>query len=110
MNTETINWPKIIVLILLTLLIMRLVSWGFAWALRRAFRLSPKAAAIASNLISFGIFSLWLFLDLEVGEPLDWEAVLFGAVVFGIFLSFDLLWIRRKRKEAKGAEVSRKRR
>jgi len=100
MDTETINWPKIITLILLTLLIMRLVSWGFAWALRRAFRLSPRAVAIASNAISFGIFALWLFLELEIGEPLDWEAILFGAVVFGIFLSFDLLWIRRKRNVA----------
>ncbi len=97
MDAETINWPKITALLLITLVVMRLVSWALAWLLRRAFRVPPVTAAVGSNAISLGIFVLWQFLELEVGEPLDWEAIIFGGVVFGVFLAYDLLWLRRKR-------------
>lgn len=105
-NTAHVNWPRISVLILLTLLVLRLVSWSIAWIIRRLFRLGSRPAAIASNAIGFALFVLWLYLDLESGEPIDPAAVLFGGLVFASFVIFDLLRARWRSKKTERENIS----
>ncbi len=98
-HPANVNWSKISALIVLTLLVLRLVSWSIAWVIRRLFRFGSGAAAVASNTLGFAFFVLWLYLDLESGEPVDPAAVLFGGLAFGFFLIFDLLRARWKSKK-----------
>ena len=97
------GWPKLVLLLALTVLLMRLLSWGLHWVAHRLLRLGPGASVVAANLTALAIFVAALFLDLEEGEPMDGEAVAFGAVVFGLLLLVDWLRARRRAGSQTGA-------
>lgn len=86
---------KITAILLLVILAMRLASWAVAWAIRKA-GIKARSAAVIANAACFVAFAGWLYSDLLQGEPMDWAAVLFGAVVFGGCAALDLMRIRRR--------------
>jgi hypothetical protein len=91
------RYLKVGALLFATLAGMRLASWALAWGLLRALRSKEPVAAVVSNSVACAGFILLLYLSLLPGEPMDFAAVVFGVVVFGIYTAWDLLRIRRKR-------------
>lgn len=96
---------KISFLLLLTLGAMRLVHWSLWKVLTKIPRVTRAAAAVAASAICLAGFVSLLFVGLEKGEPVDPNAIVFGAAVFTIFAMVDIWRARRLRAAAK-AEVA----
>jgi hypothetical protein len=100
------KWLRIAGWLVLTLVAMRLVSWALAWVAGRLLRLDARFAAILANLTAFLLFVLLLYEQLEPGEPVDRAAVVFGAVVFLIYLAIDWFWMPWKTRARGPASVA----
>lgn len=87
------KWMKIAALLLLALALMRLCSWGLGWMLTKVLHINSKASAIVSNITAFFLFALLLYSDLEKGELVDTNAILFGVVVFAVYATTDMFWV-----------------
>lgn len=87
------KWLKLGGLLLLTLVVMRLVSWALGWLVTKLLRMDVRIAAILANLVSFLLFAWLLNRQLEPGEPVDRAAVAFGAIVYLIYLAIDFFWV-----------------
>ncbi len=83
---------KLIILLVLTVVVMRLGSWLIGWLLGLLLNCRPTILRLLSNLLGFAAFSALLILNRYPGEPLDFEAVLFGAIVFAVCFASDLNW------------------
>jgi hypothetical protein len=86
---------KILVLLLLTVAVMRLVSWSLLWLLGRVSRRDSIYPRLASNVLALCAFAAFLVVDSVPGETLDLQALAFGVVVFGIFFGLDARWLPR---------------
>jgi drug/metabolite transporter (DMT)-like permease len=76
------KWLKIALLLTLVLAAMRATSWVIAGLLRRC-GMAPVPSAVAASVTGLALFAGLLAWNLLPGEPMDWNAVLFGAAVFG---------------------------
>jgi hypothetical protein len=85
------KWLKIGVLVILVLAAMRAASWSISWLLRRV-RVGARTSAVLGNLAGFALFAGLLGWNLLPGEPIDWDALLFGAIVFAVYGAVD--WSR----------------
>lgn len=83
---------KLALLLLLTLACMRAASWFFGWLLSLAFKGSAGWTSLVSNGICLGVFAGLLCLSLMPGETMDYAALVFGAVVYALYLGMDLKW------------------
>jgi hypothetical protein len=83
---------KVALELLLTLAVMRFLSWGLGWALFRVVRKGPFRVSLIANAAALAIFAGFIVWNLAPGEPLDYEAVTFGAVVYLLCLVSDLKW------------------
>jgi hypothetical protein len=83
---------KICALLLLTLGVMRVVSWAVAWMMAQMSPVRIRPIVIASNVAGFGLFALLLWWNSMPGEGLDIPALLFALVVFGIYGISDMYW------------------
>ena len=83
---------KVAVLLVLVLLAMRVTSWALQWAVLRLPRARGRVAVAAGNLAAFALFSVLVWQNLAPGEPMDTDALLFGAVVFALCATADLFW------------------
>ena len=86
------RWFRLVLLVLLTLGVMRAGSWILGWILSKLSRAGARFATIASNALAFLLFVGLLLWNLYPGEPLDLSAVIFAAVVYGIYGFTDLYW------------------
>lgn len=85
------RWLKIGALLVITLAVMRAISLALGWAMIRLVGADVRIAAVASNAVACTAFVLLLYFTLLPGEPMDFAAVAFGVVVFGIYATWDLL-------------------
>lgn len=83
---------KVILLLLLTLLVMRLVSWAAGWVISRLFHRDGRGARLGANLAGLGLFTGLLIIDRMPGEIFDSSAFIFGIVVFTSWAALDLKW------------------
>ncbi len=83
---------KLVVLVLLTVAVMRLASWLIGWLLSRLFKRNSVFLLFSASLLAFGCFVVFLMVNRIPGEFLDFEALTFGAIVFGICFATDLKW------------------
>ena len=86
------KWLKISLLLLLTLAVMRAGSWAIAWAAVRLAAANVRFAAVLANSVAFAAFVIFLYLNLLPGEPVDWQAIAFGFIVFSIYTATDFAW------------------
>jgi hypothetical protein len=91
---------KVTLELLLTLAVMRLLSWGLGWVLSRVLRKGPFRVSLIANAAALAIFAGFIAWDLAPGEPFDYEAVTFGAVVYLLCLVSDLKWRPWQRQPA----------
>jgi hypothetical protein len=92
------RWLKIGALLVITLAVMRAFSWALGWAMIRLVGADVRIAAVVSNTVACTAFVVFLYFSLSPGEPMDFAAVFFGVVVFGIYTAWDLfrsLWKRK---------------
>ena len=82
---------KVVALLLLTLLVMRCVSWALGWGLSRA-GANPRTSALLANVSALAIFAGFIAWNLMPGEPFDYAAFTFGVVVYAVWLLVDLKW------------------
>jgi hypothetical protein len=83
---------KVALLVLLTLAVMRAVSWGVGWVVARAWRTRPAPIALAANATSLAAFAAFLVWNLMPGEPFDYAPLAFGVVVYLACFLADLWW------------------
>ena len=83
---------KVVLELLLTLAVMRLLSWGLGWMLFRVVKQGPFRVSLIANAAALAIFAGVIVWNLAPGEPFDYEAVTFGAVVYLLCLLSDLKW------------------
>lgn len=102
---------KVALELLLTLAVMRLLSWGLGWVLFRVVRKGPLRVSLIANAAAFAIFAGFIAWNLAPGEPFDYEAVTFGAVVYLLCLLSDLKWRpwQRGRAQQQVPEAGRER-
>lgn len=86
------KWLRLFVLLLLTLAAMRAGSWALGWALAKLAHAEARFTSAVSNAVAFLLFIGLLLWNLYPGEPVDIAAVVFGAVVFGVYGLTDLYW------------------
>jgi hypothetical protein len=86
---------KILVLLLLTVAVMRLVSWFLLWLLGRVSKRDSIYLRLASNVLALCAFAALLVVDSVPGETLDRQALVSGVVVFGVFFGLDVRWLPR---------------
>ncbi len=84
------RWLKIGALLVITLAVMRAISWALGWAMIRLVGADARIAAVVSNTVACTAFVLLLYFSLLPGEPMDFAAAAFGVVVFGIYTAWDL--------------------
>ena len=98
------HFLKVTFLLVLTLGIMRVASWTLGWLSFRLARASQLGSTLIGNIGGLGLFIAFLSWNLMPGEPFDFEATLFGVVVFAIYQALDLKWClwgaRRKKPNA----------
>jgi len=92
-----LHWFKILCLVLLTLLLMRLVSWVPLALFRRHLRWNGWKPALVSNIIGLAAFLVFLRAQAVPGELVDPAAAVFGVVVYTGFLLADLYLHKRSR-------------
>ena len=83
---------KIVALIVLVLAVMRVASWTLGWAVMKFAPHRVRLVVAAANAAAFAIFAGLLAADLAPGEPVDYQALAFGLVVFTMFCLIDLRW------------------
>lgn len=83
---------KVVLELLLTLAVMRAVSWAIGCVLFRVSTMTPLPAAIVANVVALVIFTAFLVYNLLPGEPFDLAAFTFGLVVYAACLLVDLRW------------------
>jgi len=83
---------KVALLVVLTLALMRVISWALAWPLMRWCPGQTGAVMVAAN--AGGLLVFWGFLHWNhlPGEFLDYSAAIFGLVVYSLFSGIDLKW------------------
>jgi hypothetical protein len=84
---------KVVALLIVTLGIMRTISWLAGWLLHRARGRTTSVSAPLANLLALGAFAAWLFWNLSPGEPFDYAPVIFGAAVYASYSLMDLKWL-----------------
>lgn len=94
---------KVAVELLLTLAVMRCLSWGLGWMLSRAVKKGPFRVSLAANAAALAIFAGFIVWNLAPGEPFDYEAMTFGAVVYMLCLLSDLKWRPWQRQPAQSS-------
>ncbi len=94
---------KISGLLSLVIAIMRLASWVLNWLFERVIRVSGRTAAVAANVTCFAIYIIWRYEDSRSVGGIDWSEIIFGAVVWGTCLIFDLTRARRRASSASTA-------
>lgn len=102
---------KIVLLLLLTLLVMRLVSWAAGWVISRLFHRYGRGARLGANLAGLGLFIGLLIIDRMPGEFFDTSAFIFGIVVFTAWAALDLKWwpwAPRQPRDAARAQLLRR--
>jgi hypothetical protein len=83
---------KIVLELLLTLAVMRSISWTLGWLLSRVWRTETWRGALIANVVALAVFTAFLVWNLVPGEPFDREAFAFGLVVYLLFFLADLKW------------------
>jgi hypothetical protein len=83
---------KIAFLLLLTLAVMRGASWLLGWLAFRFAGAPRNASTFLGNGVACGLFTAAQFWNRMPGEPIDLAALVFGAVVFGVYQLLDLRW------------------
>lgn len=86
---------KLVSFVLLTLLVMRLVSWAILWLLTRLFHHNSVGIRLTANLLALCAFVALLVFDRMPGEILDPQAFVFGLIVFALFFTADRKWLPR---------------
>lgn len=87
------------VLLLLTLAVMRVVSWSLGWLLARIAGTKRLWIALVSNGLAFMAFAGVLVTQRIPGELIDASALTFGVIVFTTYALIDIRWARWGRKE-----------
>ncbi len=88
-----LHWLKVAWLLLLTLIAMRLLSWGPMWVCGKVTKSTNWKPALLFNGIAWSLFIAFLRWQMMPGEPFDTAAAIFGAVVYLVFFIVDLLWL-----------------
>ena len=83
---------KVALELLLTLAVMRAISWGLGWALFRVAKARPLPGALIANAVALACFVAFVVWNLAPGEPFDYEASAFGVGVYVLYLLIDLKW------------------
>ncbi len=83
---------KVVVLLLLTLAVMRAVSWLLGWGIFRVRKRTGPRALLAANLLALAAFAGFLAWNAIPGELMDYAALAFGGVVYAVFFLIDLKW------------------
>jgi hypothetical protein len=83
---------KVIVLLLLTLSVMRSVSWSIGWLLKHHTETKRLWIAVMSNTAGLIVFAGFLVTQRIPGEVIDLSALLFGFMVFTTYSLIDLRW------------------
>ena len=86
---------KLIFLIVLTIAIMRLVSWSLLWLLGWVLKRNSFYLPLAANVMALCAFVAFLRVDSVTGELLDLQALAFGVIVFTMFFLLDVKWLPR---------------
>ena len=92
---------KIAFELLLTLAVMRVLSWGLGWLLFRVAKAGPFVGSLIANAASLAIFMGFIVWNLAPGEPFDYEASAFGVVVYLLCLLSDLKWRPWQRQQGR---------
>jgi hypothetical protein len=87
------HWTKVIFILLLTLLIMRLLSWTPIWIMGKVASLTRWKSILLFNGVALSFFVLFLKWQTMPGEPFDTAALFFGIVIYGVFTMVDLYWL-----------------
>ena len=80
---------KVISLVVLTVAIMRFVSWAFLWMLGRGLKRDSVYVRLGANLLGLCAFAVFLIVDKIPGEFIDLQALAFGVIIFCIFFVLD---------------------
>ncbi len=88
-----LHWLKVAILVFLTLIIMRLLSWIPMWSLQKLKLLSSRKSALLCNVVALILFVVFLQMQSIPGESIDSAAIIFGVVVYLFFLVIDLNWL-----------------
>lgn len=94
---------KVIFLLLLTLGLMRLLSWFVGGAVFRLTGWSRGLSSACGNVTALVLFSGYLWWTLAPGESYDLEPFLFGLVVYAVYQLIDLKWYPWSRRNASRA-------
>ncbi|PTX91269.1 hypothetical protein [Opitutus sp. ER46] len=83
---------KVGLLLVALLAVMRVASWLVGWLIARLTRRSGFGVAGAANGLCFCLFVGILVVNLMPGEPFDYAATVFAAVVYAACLVSDRYW------------------
>ena len=85
---------KVVLLLLLTLGVMRVVSWSLGWLIGRLAGMKRLWIAVISNAAALMVFAGFLVAQAMPGEMIDVSALSFGVVVFTTYALIDIRWAR----------------
>ena len=89
---------RVTVLLLLTLGVMRVVSWSLGWLLKRFAGTKRLWIAVISNAAALMVFAGFLIAQGMPGELIDVSALAFGVIVFTTYALIDIRWARWGRR------------
>lgn len=88
---------KLVLYVILTIAVMRGVSWLFGWLLNVLLHSRVWASALSANFAGLAAFVVFLRFNQMPDEPFDLDALIFGFVIFGVCFAVDLKWSPWKR-------------
>ena len=93
---------RLTVLLLLTLGVMRVVSWSLGWLIGRLAGMKRLWLAVISNAAALMVFAGVLVTQRVPGELIDVSALTFGVIVFTTYALIDIRWARWGKKGPSG--------
>ncbi len=87
------NWLKVGFLLALTLMALRLLSWAPMWILGKITKFPRRGRSLVCNVFALALFVGILWQQRFPDEPFDWDATVFGMVVYLAFLIADMFWL-----------------
>jgi hypothetical protein len=89
---------KVVLLLLLTLGVMRVVSWSLGWLIGHLAGMKRLWIALLSNGVALMAFAGVLMTQRIPGEMIDASALALGVIVFATYALIDIRWTRWGKK------------
>ncbi len=83
---------KVVLLLLLTLAVMRAVSWLIGWGIFRVRKRTGLWALLVANVLALAAYAGFLIWNAMPGELMDYAALAFGGIVYAVCFLTDLKW------------------